>query len=161
MCLFCERFTPSGRLERSAAVKDVAARLPPDHVRKPIFARHDSSIDSTAQGPVGELSRESLKVAGSVRPKPGRLEQSKKINKIIMLWGCSDSPRVLFVQHPAKNARIGAFPSGSFVACARGFGNCGGATEGGIPKSSRLGRSLKSLAFMRVCPKARCDLATG
>ena len=30
------------------------------------------------------------------------------------------------------------------------------ATEGGIPKSSRLGRSLKSLAFMRVCPKARC-----
>lgn len=33
------------------------------------------------------------------------------------------------------------------------------ATEGGIPRSSRLGVSLKSLAFMRECPKARGDRA--
>jgi hypothetical protein len=44
---------------------------------------------------------------------------------------------------------------GSFVACAEAFGNCDVATEGGIPRSSRLGGSLKSLAFMRECPKAR------
>src|SRR5690242_12748345 len=31
-----------------------------------------------------------------------------------------------------------AFPRGSFIACAGSFGNCVRATEGGIPKSSRV-----------------------
>ena len=93
--------------------------------------------------------------------RPGEIgferNQPKTPHKINMLEDGSDHAYVLFVQHLPKNARNGAFPSGSFIACAESFGNCGGATEGGIPKSSRLGRSLKSLAFMRVCPKARCD----
>jgi hypothetical protein len=54
---------------------------------------------------------------------------------------------VLFVQHPSKKAPISTFPGGSFIACAWTFGNCECATEGGIPKSSRTGHSLKSLAF--------------
>ena len=54
---------------------------------------------------------------------------------------------VLFVQHLPKNALGSAFPCGSFIACEEPFGNCEDATEGGIPKSSRSGHSLKSLAF--------------
>src|SRR5689334_14447405 len=49
-----------------------------------------------------------------------------------------DHGRVLFVQHLPKNALNVAIPGGSFVACAESFGNCGPATEGGIPKSSRF-----------------------
>jgi hypothetical protein len=56
--------------------------------------------------------------------------------------------RVLFVQHPPKNALAQGFPRGSFIACAGSFGNCVRATEGGIPKSSRVQVvSLTSLAF--------------
>jgi hypothetical protein len=109
-------------------------------------------------------SRRSPAYPGKARKSPDRFgqietdrSQSKTPFKINKLSICFNHAYVLFVQHPSKNARNGAFPSGSFVACAGSFGNCGGATEGGIPKSSRLGRSLKSLAFMRVCPKARCD----
>jgi hypothetical protein len=91
--------------------------------------------------------------------QPGRIgadqSQSKTASKNKSLLKCLNHTCVLFVQHPSKNARSAALPSGSFIACARSFGNCDDATEGGIPKSSRLGRSLKSLAFMRVCPKAR------
>jgi len=85
------------------------------------------------------------------------MEPIKKIFKINKLQEGSGRAHVPFVQHPPKNARNRTFLSGSFIACAESFSNCGGATEGGIPKSSRLDRSLKSLAFMRVCPKARCD----
>ena len=46
-----------------------------------------------------------------------------------------------------------------FVACAGTLGNSAQATEGGIPRSSRLEVSLKSLAFVRECPKARGDQA--
>jgi len=64
---------------------------------------------------------------------------------------CAKNPhhaRVLFVQHPPKNALAPGVPCGSFVACAGSFGNCGRATEGGIPKSSRVQVvSLTSLAF--------------
>ena len=81
--------------------------------------------------------------------------QSKKPFKNNGLKGNFNHTYVLFVQHPPKNARNGAIPSGSFVACADVFGNCDVATEGGIPRSYRLGGSLKSLAFMRECPKAR------
>jgi len=42
--------------------------------------------------------------------------------------------RVLFVQHPFKNAPASALQSGSIVACARSFGNCDVATKGGIPE---------------------------
>ena len=56
-----------------------------------------------------------------------------------------------------KRGGVAGVRSGSFVACAEVLGNCDVATEGGIPRSSRLGGSLKSLAFMRVCPKARSD----
>jgi hypothetical protein len=45
---------------------------------------------------------------------------------------------VLFVQHPFKNAPTTGFTSGSFIACGGSFSNCEGATEGGIPKSSRF-----------------------
>ena len=54
---------------------------------------------------------------------------------------------VVFVQHPSENALHHALRSGSFVACAFPIGNCERATEGGIPKSSVLAISLKSLAF--------------
>src|SRR5436305_1892748 len=39
---------------------------------------------------------------------------------------------------------------GSFVACAMSFGNSAVATKGGIPTSSRFGRSLNSLAHAGV-----------
>jgi hypothetical protein len=48
-----------------------------------------------------------------------------------------DHGRVLFVQHPSEKAPSQAVRSGSFVACAEVLGNCDGATEGGIPRSSR------------------------
>src|ERR1700758_2354747 len=54
---------------------------------------------------------------------------------------CRKSPhhaRVLFVQHLPKNALAQGFPRGSVIACAWSFGNCVDATEGGIPKSSRV-----------------------
>jgi len=54
----------------------------------------------------------------------------------------------------------GAGPGGSersFVACAEVIGNCDRATEGEHPEVVPLGGSLKSLAFMRECPKARSD----
>ena len=44
---------------------------------------------------------------------------------------------VLFVQHPSENALQQPHLSGSFIACVRTFSNCGDATEGGIPRSSR------------------------
>lgn len=129
-------------------------------------------FDGTIRSPLSRMWR------GDLRRYPGSFELARKtpdgfgqtwtdwVNqkkqfKINKLSVSSNHASVLFVQHPPKNARNGAFRGGSFIACAGSFGNCGGATEGGIPKSSRLGRSLKSLAFMRVCPKARCDSATG
>jgi hypothetical protein len=39
---------------------------------------------------------------------------------------------------PIQKRRTPTVPSGSFVACAESFGNCDGATEGGIPRSPRL-----------------------
>ena len=68
-----------------------------------------------------------------------------------------DHDCVLFVQHPSKNGLTGAIPRRSFVACAELFGNCDLATEGGHPEVVPLGGSLKSLALMRECPKARSD----
>ena len=62
---------------------------------------------------------------------------------------------VIFVQHPPKNEPAQPVPRHSVIDRKRLFVSYRSATEGGIPKSSRLGRSLKSLAFMRVCPKAR------
>jgi hypothetical protein len=62
--------------------------------------------------------------------------------------------RVFFVQHPPENALGVGFTGGSFIACAGSIGNCDQATEGGIPKSSRSGHSLKSLAF-RGCVQRR------
>ena len=56
--------------------------------------------------------------------------------------------RVLFVQHPPENALAQGFRRGSVIACEGSFGNCVRATEGGIPKSSRVEvKSLTSLAF--------------
>jgi hypothetical protein len=48
-----------------------------------------------------------------------------------------DDACVLFVQHPSKNADSCAVLRRSFIACAGVLGNCLGATEGGIPRSSR------------------------
>ena len=75
-----------------------------------------------------------------------KLSLSKTIHRNNGLRRSFDHGCVLFVQHPSKNALHHAVRSGSFVACAFPIGNCERATEGGIPKSSRLGRSLKSLA---------------
>ena len=44
---------------------------------------------------------------------------------------------MLFVQHILENSQPQAFQCRSIVACARLFGNCHVATEGGIPRSSR------------------------
>jgi hypothetical protein len=44
---------------------------------------------------------------------------------------------VLFVQHPSKNAPTATVLERSFVARLWVLGNCLGATEGGIPRSSR------------------------
>lgn len=85
----------------------------------------------------------------------GKGNRSKNMNINNMLWGRLDHICVLFVQHPSENTLHRARSRRSLVVCARAFGNCDWATEGGIPRSSRLGHSLKSLAFMRVCPKAR------
>jgi len=54
------------------------------------------------------------------------------------LRGNLDHDCVLFVQHPSEKARSQALRSGSFIACAGVLGNCDGATEGGIPRSSRF-----------------------
>ena len=85
----------------------------------------------------------------------GKWNLSKKISKNNDLPAPFDHICVLFVQHPSENTLHRAVSERSLVVCARTFGNCERATEGGIPRSSRLGLSLKSLAFMRVCPKTR------
>lgn len=80
---------------------------------------------------------------------------SKNINNNNVLRARRDHICVLFVQHPSENTLHRPVSERSVVVCAKTFGNCDRATEGGIPRSSRLGLSLKSLAFMRVCPKTR------
>ena len=83
----------------------------------------------------------------------GRLKISRKTND---LRRQPDHDCVLFVQHPSKNAPKRGSPRGSFVACAGTFGNSDAATEGGIPKSSRVfNSSLYVPRVPRVCPKAR------
>jgi hypothetical protein len=62
---------------------------------------------------------------------------------------------VIFVQHPSENTLHRPDSERSLVVCAMAIDHGDRATEGGIPRSSRLGLSLKSLAFMRVCPKTR------
>jgi hypothetical protein len=64
--------------------------------------------------------------------------QSKTLCKTNRLQEKPDHGCVLFVQHPPKNGQDARFRSGSFIACARTFGNCDEATEGGIPRSSRF-----------------------
>jgi hypothetical protein len=51
-----------------------------------------------------------------------------------VLRGPLDHIRVLFVQHPSENKLVGAASKRSFVVCAKTFGNCDQATEGGHPK---------------------------
>jgi len=66
---------------------------------------------------------------------------------------------VFFVQQLFGNDPIHPRIGRGFVACAGTLSNSAYATEGGIPRSSRLEVSLKSLAFVRECPKARGDQA--
>ena len=73
----------------------------------------------------------------------------------------ASEPCVIFVQHPHRFRLFGFVRARSDVACALAIDHVDRATEGGIPRSSRLGLSLKSLAFMRVCPKARRDFSGG
>ena len=77
---------------------------------------------------------ESLRKLQSLR----KGDKLKILNKSKGLRLDLDQGRVLFVQHPSKNALHQAYPSGSFVACAFPFSNCERATEGGIPRSSRF-----------------------
>ena len=51
------------------------------------------------------------------------------------------------VQHCMENTHPVSFRHGSVIAWLGRLGNGYPATEGGIPKSSRSGHSLKSLAF--------------
>lgn len=133
----------------------ITARYGPLHHRDKVPCRfHDSS----ALGPrryAGPLARRLAVSFG------GKWNRRKKNSKNNMLPASLDHNCVLFVQHPSENKLHWPVLKRSLVVCARTFGNCDRATEGGIPRSSRLGLSLKSLAFMRVCPKARCGLATG
>ncbi len=64
---------------------------------------------------------------------------------------------VIFVQHLPENSRTARLNRSGLLLRDRGPSVSWNATEGGIPRSSRLGHSLKSLAFMRVCPKARSE----
>ena len=61
----------------------------------------------------------------------------KSICQIKVLRSISDHSCVLFVQHILENSQPQALQCRSIVACARLFGNCHVATEGGIPRSSR------------------------
>lgn len=108
--------------------------------------------DSSASKPRVCLSRLASHQTWNFRGKRNRL---KKINNNNVLRAQRDHICVLFVQHPSENTLHRPVSERSVVVCARTFGNCDRATEGGIPRSSRLGLSLKSLAFMRVCPKTR------
>src|SRR5258706_16151342 len=65
------------------------------------------------------------------------LARHKNISKNSCLRRTLDHACVLFVQHPSKNGRTRTVLRRSFVACAGVLGNCLGATEGGIPRSSR------------------------
>jgi len=67
----------------------------------------------------------------------GKITSKKFSFKINYLHERRNHICVLFVQHHFKNSLSPSLPSGSFVACAWSFGNCGVATEGGIPRSSR------------------------
>lgn len=104
-------------------------------------------------GVVTAKSRCSARVASGEEFR-GQTEPVKNVNKNNILQSRRDHICVLFVQHSPGNALHMPVSVRSLVVCARSFGNCDRATEG-IPRSSRLGHSLKSLAFMRVCPKAR------
>jgi len=97
----------------------------------PLFMHLDSMPDV---GVMRTEPEESLCKLESLR-KRGKLKIYNK-NKGLRLD--LDHSRVLFVQHPSKNALHQAFSSGSFVACAFPFSNCERATEGGIPRSSRF-----------------------
>jgi hypothetical protein len=112
------------------------------------FRFHDSSVSE----PPLCVSRPAHHRIGNFG---GKWNRSKKYSKNNMLQASRDHICVLFVQHPSENTRHRPASKRSLVVCARTFGNCDRATEGGIPRSSRLGLSLKSLAFMRVCPKTR------
>lgn len=104
-------------------------------------------IDSPIQE-VRTLGR-GARVGGSHRDRSGWRQWNRKKktfeNKMLKRW--LDHNRVLFVQHPSENKLHRPVSERSVVVCARSFGNCDRATEGGIPRSSRLGLSLKSLAF--------------
>ena len=105
------------------------------------IARFDSRISASAEA---EVENAAQRVCRAISASKSSL--SKTLYRNNSLRRNFDHDCVLFVQHPSKNALHHALRSGSFVACAFPIGNCERATEGGIPKSSRLGRSLKSLA---------------
>src|SRR5262249_20623621 len=84
-------------------------------------------------------AREASRTCAHHRHRKQDEKRRKKINnKYNGLQRWLDRGCVLFVQHPSKNALNCTLPSGSFIACAMPFGNCDGATEGGIPRSSRF-----------------------
>jgi hypothetical protein len=97
---------------------------------------------------VSHSARDSIRLS---RPWRGKTAHEWRCGNLGFNWNRSEIPMtnnglkegfrrscVLFVQHPATNARFDGFPSGSFVACAEVLGNCERATEGGIPRSSRF-----------------------
>ena len=122
----------------------------------PVGVRELPCCDTLYSSPKRGALRESFLARGSLDSKPSRALQAElrpagvprqqsamqmELFEISCqnkgLRGMSDHGCVLFVQHPSENSLPGAVPSGSFVACARVFGNCDLATEGGIPRSSR------------------------
>ena len=71
------------------------------------------------------------------------LVRSKLCRNIKKLSPQPTLARVLFVQHMAENDPNQGVLRRSFIACAGTLGNGLRTAEGGIPKSSRLGVSLK------------------
>ena len=111
-------------------------------------------LDSTG---VTDPIRLAFAVGRNGRKSVGKWNRPKNIMENKTLQGRFDHVCVLFVQHPTENALHRPVSERSVVVCARSFGNCDWATEGASQGRPVLGGSLKSLAFIRVCPNARSD----
>jgi len=77
------------------------------------------------------------------------------VRKINGLTDKSQFGVVVFVQHQPTKRSVLSRTRLSFVACLGLFGSYRNCDGGGHPEVAPLGGSLKSLALMRECPKAR------
>jgi hypothetical protein len=99
-------------------------------LRSPILEAHDSPAVRGFRSARGSLPPEA-------RTPDAKSRDSKKARQHNCLQSILDHARVLFVQHTSKNAGHCRVLERSFIARSGVLGNCLGATEGGIPRSSR------------------------